>query len=118
MRTLAFLIAILASVTLVAETGAQTQVPPPRIGEQTPAPGAKKTVEGQVGSVDSSRTTITAITLTDGTKLVTPPGATIRPGALVEGMIVIASYREENGEKVLTEITVRDTKPSGTPRQN
>jgi hypothetical protein len=115
MRTLALLVAILASVTLVAEAGAQTQVPPPRIGEQTPAQGAEKTVEGQVGSVDSSRT---AITLTDGTKLVTPPGATIRPGALVEGMIVIASYREENGEKVLTEITVKDKKPSGTPRQN
>jgi hypothetical protein len=114
MRTLALLVAIAASVTLAAESEAQTQVPP-RSGEQTPAQRAEKTVEGQVGSVDSSRT---AITLTDGTKLVTPPGATIRPGALIEGMIVIASYREENGEKVLTEITVKDRKPSGTPSQN
>src|SRR3989442_3798864 len=93
MGTLTMAVAVLASVTLVAEAGAQTQVPTPTgqnsppLGEQTPAQeGEEKTVEGQVGS--SSRT---EITLTDGTKLVTPPGVVIRPGVLTEGVIVIAS---------------------------
>ena len=110
MRTLTLLVAILASVTFVAEAVAQTQVPPPAgqssppTGAQTPAQGEEKTVEGQVASVDSSRT---EVTLTDGTKLVTPLGVAIRPGVLTEGMTVVASYTEENGEKVLIEIAVK-----------
>ena len=121
MRTLTFLVAILASVTFVAEAVAQTQVPPPAgqssppTGAQTPAQGEEKTVEGQVASVDSSRT---EVTLTDGTKLVTPLGVAIRPGVLTEGMTVVASYKEENGEKVLIEIAVKDKTPGGSPRQN
>ena len=46
------------------------------------------------------------ITLTDGTKLVAPPGAVIRPGLLTEGATVIASYREESGKNVMTELAV------------
>jgi hypothetical protein len=47
---------------------------------------------GQVQSVDE---TGTKITLTDGTKLVTPPGSVIRPGALQEGTTVVAIYRQD-----------------------
>jgi Protein of unknown function (DUF1344) len=121
MKTFPIFVAILASVTFVAEARAQTQVPPPAgqssppLDDQTPARGAEKTVEGQVGSVDPSRT---ELTLTDGTKLVTPPGVVIRPGALTEGMIVVASYRELNGEKVMTGIAVKGKEPSGSPKQN
>ena len=76
-------------------------------------------VEGQVQSIDVSGT---AITLTDGTKLLTPAGATLRPGALMEGMMVVASYREENGDKVLTGLAVKDrgrapATPGDSPRR-
>jgi hypothetical protein len=70
----------------------------------------EKTVEGRVQHVHSSGTDIT---LADGTKLVTPPGASIKPGFVVAGDAVIASYREEDGQKVLTELTV--TQPSASP---
>ena len=58
---------------------------------------------GQVQSVDE---TGTAITLTDGTKLLTPPGSVLRPGALEKGAMVIAMYREENGDKILTRLSL------------
>jgi len=35
------------------------------------------------------------------TKLVTPPGPALRPGVVTEDMTVVASYREENGAKIL-----------------
>ena len=63
---------------------------------------------GQVQSVDE---TGTAITLTDGTKLLTPPGSVIRPGALQEGTMVVAMYREENGDKILTDLTLGQIEP-------
>jgi hypothetical protein len=60
----------------------------------------EKMLVGQVQSVDESGT---ELTLADGTKLVTPPGAQFNPGALEEGMIVVAMYREQDdGRKVLT----------------
>ena len=65
----------------------------------------EKILQGEVQSIDESRT---EITLTDGTTLVTPPGARLRPGALERGTIVIATYREENGNNVLTGLLVRD----------
>jgi hypothetical protein len=68
-------------------------------------------VQGQVKSIDREGT---GITLTDGTRLLTPRGATITPGALTEGMTVIASYREENGDKVMTELAVEET-PASPP---
>src|SRR6267142_1985572 len=52
------------------------------------------------------------ITLSDGTKLVTPPGSALRPGVVTEGMVVVASYREENGAKVLTGLAVKDRGPA------
>jgi len=51
-------------------------------------PGEEKRIEGQVRSINPSGT---EIILTDGTRLVTPPGAALRPGALAEGSNVIAS---------------------------
>lgn len=109
-------ILVMASLTLGAEAMAQTQAPPPagqRVappGSDAPARGEEKMVEGQVKSVDPSGT---EVTLTDGTKLVTPSGAIIRPGALTEGTTVIARYTEENGEKVLTGLAVKE--PSASP---
>src|SRR5215510_14669127 len=118
MGTPKMLLAILvtASVTLVAEATAQMQPPPPA-GQRPPPTGAErapagdeKTVEGQIRSVDP---TGTAITLTDGTRLMVPPGATLRPGLVTPGATVAATYREENGSKVLTALVV--TAPSASP---
>ncbi len=85
MKTFAMLVAILASAPFVAETVAQTQAPPPA-RERAPSPGAapevenagEGRVEGRVVSVDPSRT---EITLSDGTKLTTPAGSVLKPGA-------------------------------------
>jgi hypothetical protein len=64
---------------------------------------------GQVQSVDE---TGTEITLADGTKLVTPPGSVVRPGALQEGTMVVAMYREENGDKILTRLSLVQSAPA------
>jgi len=66
-------------------------------------------VERRIESVDSSRTEITP---TDGTKLVAPQGAVFTPGALAEGMSIVARYREENRAKVLTGIAVKGQGPA------
>jgi hypothetical protein len=112
---------VAASTLYVAEAMAQVQSPPPAgqrapsPGENSPARAEEKKVEGQVKSVDPSGT---ELTLTDGTKLSTPPRTVIRAGVLSEGSIVIASYREENGKKVLTGLAVKDpdSTPAGAPR--
>jgi hypothetical protein len=62
----------------------------------------EKVIIGEVQNVDVSGT---QITLTDGTVLLTPPGAMLRPGAVQQGMQVVAVYREqENGNKILTRL--------------
>jgi hypothetical protein len=62
----------------------------------------EKVIIGEVQNVDASGT---QITLTDGTVLLTPPGAMLRPGAIQQGMQVVAVYREqENGSKILTRL--------------
>ena len=115
MNTLALFVAMLAPVIFVTGALAQTHVPPPAgqssppPGETTPAPSDENAVEGRIESVDPSRT---QITLSDGTKLVTPAGAVLKPGVVTEGMLVVASYREENGAKVLTGLTVKDRGPA------
>jgi|SRR5262245_3874772 len=117
MGTLRMLLAIVvtASVTLVAEAMAQTQPPPPAgqrpppAGAGRPPAGEETIVEGQIKSVDSSGT---AITLTDGTRLAVPPGATLRP-VVTPGATVVATYKEENGSKVLTALVV--TEPLASP---
>jgi len=120
------LVAISVAVSahfFVADVLAQRpQAPPPtgqrpaRSGLETPTQGSEKSVEGQVQSVNPSGT---EITLTDGTTLMTPPGAAIRPGVL-EGFTVVASYREENGKKVLTHIALKEpaaSPPKESPRR-
>jgi hypothetical protein len=106
-------ILVMASVTIAVEAVAQTQAPPagqrPPPGIQLP-PGEDKIIEGEVRSIDPSGT---EITLTDGTKLRTPPGAALKPGVLTEGMKVIGSYREHNGDNVLTELALKE--PSASP---
>jgi hypothetical protein len=62
----------------------------------------EKVILCEVQNVDASGT---QITLTEGTVLLTPPGAMLRPGAIQQGMQVVALYREQqNGEKVLTRL--------------
>jgi hypothetical protein len=111
---------MMASVVVAAEAQPQTPASPRGQGAEP------KVVQGQVKSIDPAGT---GITLTDGTRLLTPPGRTLRPGALAEGMTVIASYHEENGEKVMTELAVekapasppadpRPEPPRGTPGRN
>jgi hypothetical protein len=67
------------------------------------AQAEEKMLVGQVQSVDE---TGTKIILTDGTKLLTPPGSVIPPGALPEGTMVVTMYREENGDKILTKLSL------------
>jgi hypothetical protein len=73
------------------------------------AQAEEKILVGEVQSLDESGT---ELTLTDGTKLLTPAGSMIRPGALEGGMIVVAMYREqENGNKILTRLSLRPSQP-------
>ena len=64
---------------------------------------------GQVQSVDE---TGTKITLTDGTKLLTPLGSVIRPRALQEGTMVLAMYLEEHGDKIVTKLSLKPSAPA------
>ena len=80
------------------------------------AQAEEKVLIGQVQSVDE---TGTKITLTDGTKLLTPPGAVVRPGVLEEGTMVVAMYREENGDKILTKLSLKQSEPApSTPSES
>jgi len=73
----------------------------------------EKMLVGQVESVDESGT---EITLADGTKLLTPPGARLRPGVLEKGVLVVAMYREEeSGQKVLTRLSLGQSEPAPAP---
>jgi hypothetical protein len=81
--------------------------PVPGSAQQQPE---EKMLFGRVQSVDSSGT---EITLTDGTRLVTPPGARLRPGSVEQGMLVLAVYRQgENGDKVLTRLAREQREPA------
>jgi hypothetical protein len=112
------LVAIVMVVSAVVVAGSAV---PAALAQAPATPGAKpsqrggeeKIVQGQVKSIDPAGT---ELTLTDGMRLVAPPGAMITPGAVTEGMAVIASYREENGENVLTALAVEET--SASPRSN
>ena len=112
MNTFALFVAMLTPAIFVAaalaQTLAQTQLPP-QAERSSPPHGARTPVEGRIENVDPSRR---AITLSDGTKLVTPGGAVLKPGVVTEGVLVVASYREENGAKVVTGLTVKDRGPA------
>ena len=74
------------------------------------AQAEEKILVGQVQSVDESGT---RLTLKDGTTLLTPPGAMLRPGALQEGTLVVAIYQQqENGDKVLTRLSLGKSEPA------
>src|SRR5438132_3646824 len=115
MSTFALFVAMLAPAIFGAAALAQPNTPQPAgrssppPGATTPAPESENAVEGRIENIDPSRT---AITLSNGTKLVTPVGAVLKPGVVTEGMLVVASYREENGAKVLTGLTVKDRGPA------
>src|SRR4030095_1724784 len=115
MSTFALFVSMRPPAIFVAAALAQTQLPPPAgqssppPGATTPAPKSENAVEGRIENIDPSRT---AITLSDGTKRVTPTGAVLKPGAVTEGMLVVASYRQENGAKVLTGLTVKGRGPA------
>jgi hypothetical protein len=110
-----FIAMVATSVIFVAQSMAQMQAPlpigqkPPTRGVERPL-GSEKTVEGPVKSVDPSER---EITLMDGTTLVSPLGASLKSGVLREGTTVIATYREEQGQNVLTALMVAD--PSASP---
>src|SRR5262245_12110996 len=110
-----FIAMVATSVIFVAQSMAQMQAPLP-IGQKPPmhgverSLGSEKIVEGQVKSVDPSER---EITLMDGTTLVSPLGASLKSGVRREGTTVIATYREEQGQNVLTALMVAD--PSASP---
>ena len=80
------------------------------------AQAQEKTLVGQVQSVDE---TGTKITLADGTKLLTPLGSVIRPRALQEGTMVVAMYLEENGDKIVTKLFLKQSEPApSTPSES
>ena len=94
----------------LAQTKGDASEQAPAQREQAPAQqGEERMVVGQVQSIDESGT---ELTLTDGTKLLTPPGSRLRPGALNEGMLVVAMYREENGGKILTRLSLGQKAPA------
>jgi hypothetical protein len=96
-------IAVAASANFfVAEALAQRPEASPPKGQRptpsgvgTPTLGPEKSVEGQVQSVNASGT---EITLTDGTTLMTPLGAAIRPGVL-EGFTWLPAIERRTGQK-------------------
>jgi len=73
------------------------------------AQAQEKILVGQVQSVDESGT---QITLTDGSKLLTPLGSVIRSRALQEGTTVVAMYLEENGDKIVTKLSLQPSAPA------
>src|SRR5262245_66036381 len=119
MKVLLFLAIVIAgSAAFVVEAKAQMRTPlpvrqtPSTQPEGKPDSGEEKTIQGQVRSIDAAEK---EITLTNGTQLVLPPDAKIRPGAIREGMTVIAHYKEEGGKNVLTALAVVAQPPSEAP---
>ena len=101
-----FAILVVTSVIVLAGVVSVAPAQAPTLGQEP----EEQTIQGQVQSIDPAGT---ELTLTDGTRLLAPPGAVITPGALTEGMTVIASYRQQNGENVMTELAVEE--PAASP---
>ena len=110
MKRSVMLVGLVVVVLALAPLYAFAQMPSDRMQSE------EKMLVGQVQSVDDSGT---ELTLVDGTKLVTPPGAQFNPGALQEGMLVVAMYREQDdGRKVLTRLARGRSEPvPDTPKR-
>jgi uncharacterized protein DUF1344 len=81
------------------EAGSPAQVAPSDPG----APQAKE-VQGKVKTLDRTKKTVT---LEDGTKLMIPETIKVTSGTLKKGAMVIATYEEKDGQKVVTSILVQ-----------
>ena len=108
-----------APALVLAQASNESGSPPAPKGSP-PAQGEERMLVGQVQSIDDSGT---ELTLKDGTKLLTPPGSRFRPGLLNEGMLIVAMYREENGDKILTRISLGQSEPApgapeGSPKKS
>jgi uncharacterized protein DUF1344 len=81
------------------QAGPPAQVAPSDSG----APQAKE-IQGKVKALDRSKKTVT---LEDGTKLMIPESIQVTSGSLKKGAMVIATYEEKDGQKVVTSILVQ-----------
>ena len=90
-----------ALLTLVLFTLLASAVPP------VAGHSNERELVGQVQYVGESGT---VITLTDGTRLLIPPGAVVRP--LEIGMVIVAVYRvHDNGDKVVMSLSRGESGP-------
>jgi hypothetical protein len=71
---------------------------------------AAQTIEGKIMSVDRH-----GVTLHDGTKLMIPPYVKVQRDTLKKGVMVIATYVERGGQKVVNSIEVHPKKESQRP---
>ena len=103
------LLNVLLAVALVVSIGAVSQATAqaPAAGQKAPAAGERE-ITGEITSIDPSGK---ALTLKDGTKLVLQDEAMGK--ALKQGATVVAKYKEEGGQKLVTSIDVQS--PSASP---
>jgi hypothetical protein len=71
---------------------------------------AAQTIEGKIMSVDRH-----GVTLHDGTKLMIPPYVKVQRDTLKKGVMVIATYVEQGGQKVVNSIEVHPEEESQRP---
>ncbi len=64
---------------------------------------AAQTIGGKIMSVHPAGK---MVTLYDGTKLMISPGVKVQRDTLKKGVLVIATYEEQSGQKVVTSIEV------------
>jgi uncharacterized protein DUF1344 len=81
------------------QVGPPAQVAP----SDSRAPQAKE-IQGKVKTLDRSKNTVT---LEDGTRLMIPESIKVSSGTLKKGAMVIATYEEKDGQKVVTSILVQ-----------
>lgn len=83
--------------------------PPAQVAPSDSVAPQAKEVQGKVKSLDRLRKTVT---LEDGTKLLIPESIKITAGSLKKGAMVIATYEERDGQKVVTSILVQSPSKS------
>jgi hypothetical protein len=104
--------AVLVALSL-AGSHAWAQMTPPTKGQSDPQvqgvpsdtrmPQGKE-VQGKIKDLDRSKKTVM---LEDGTKLTIPEIVKVTPSALKKGAMVIATYEEKDGQKVVTSILIQ-----------